>query len=265
MKSIQSSSKPDVAILLSFLLILPLGLLADLITEPVEQMTVEAFSTSAWTDHTLAFEEVFKVIKVDSMLEFGLGKSTKIFLDNVPSVASLELASECTLNRSLSWYQECIKKFMPVYPHWRTSLRMCSADVGVLTANAFQGKPLPGSLSPAYFKEIADACAQGLALLNGTCTLAFVDSGEYGRADIVNELFSKKIPIVAAHDTIATDWERQFYGYERLDPPKGYVAITFPVRKHITFWIRQDLYGDETIGKIKLAAERMESLACLAS
>jgi hypothetical protein len=253
-------SKSAGAILVS--LILPLCVFGeDFMNEPLEQMTVQQLSASAWTDHVLAFEEVFKVIKVDSMLEFGLGRSTKIFLDRVPSVASLELASDFTLNRSMSWYQQCVKKFMPVYPNWKPSFRLCTAEVGALSKKALQSSPLLDPLTLAYFKEIADACTQGLSLLNGECTLAFVDSGEYGRGDLVNELFSRKVPIVAAHDTIETGIGGQYYGYDRVNPPKEYVAITFPARRLITFWIRQDVYGDEIINKLIFAAKCMESLA----
>jgi hypothetical protein len=228
----------------------------EFVTEPLDSMTIEEMSKSGWTDHVLAFNEVFKVIEVKSLLEFGVGRSTKYFLDNVPKVVSLEIASTHALQQSLHWYQMCVKKFMPAYQNWRPTFRFCSEDVDVATVNAWKGM-LPESLSSSYMQEIADTCTQGLVLLEEPCMLAFIDSGPYGRVDLVNEILSRKVPIVAAHDTGASGWEYQYYAYDRLKVPEEYMTITFPVRAKITFWIRKDILNEQQIDCLEKARERV--------
>jgi hypothetical protein len=235
----------------------------DFASEPVEAITMGKLSESGWTDHVLAFDEVFKVIEVRSMVEFGIGRSTKYFLDKVPEVVSLEIGSTHALQQSLHWYQQCVKKFLPVYPHWRPTFRFCSEELDVATANAWQKGIFPDSLSPSYLQEIADTCAQVLGLADGECMLGFVDSGPYGRVDLVNELLSRKIPIVAAHDTGATGWERQFYAYDRLKIPEQYVEVTFPVRAKITFWLNKDRFSEQDIMRIRQSISKIALLACL--
>lgn len=231
----------------------------DFATEPLESITFEELSKSDYTDHVIAFDKVFSVVQVDSFLEFGLGRATKYFLDKAPLVVSLEMASTYALQQSLQWYKICVKKFMPFYTNWRPTFRFCSEEMDRATTDAAIRNVFPESLSPSYEEEIADICTQGLSFCGGKCTVAFIDSGPYGRVDLVNEMLSRNTPIVAAHDTVAEGWARYFYGYkERLKVPENYVAITFRVRAGVTFWINKDVISQDVIAYLQQEASQMK-------
>jgi hypothetical protein len=215
--------------------------------EPLESLTLESFSQSAYTDHVLAFNEVFQIIPPKSFLEFGLGRSTKFFLDKCPIVASLELTSLCTASLSFPWYKQCTDKFINSYDNWRPSLRFCSPLMNTLTRDGKGGVPSP-DVEAEFLKEINSITKQGLTLIGNDCSIAFVDSGTAGRVDIVNALLAHKIPIVAAHDT-----KSFFYHWERIHLPKEYVAFVFPAREGITFWIDSTRFDKETLDRVEKA------------
>ena len=227
------------------------GFASELSQEPAEAFSVDALARSAYTDHVVAFDEVFSLLPVKSMVEFGLGRSTKFFLDRCPMVASLELTTYCTASLSFSWYKQCVDAFIDATDHWRPSLRFCSPLMNLLTGDGKGGVPSKEQ-EALFIKEISSICAQGLLLAGEECSLAFVDSGTAGRVDIVNALFERKVPIVVAHDT-----RSPFYHWERLQVPKHYMAIEFPVRERITFWFDTERFDQTVFDELHKAKERV--------
>jgi hypothetical protein len=232
--------------------------------EDIDSYNLETLSTNSWTEHVAVFEKIFKLITVDSFLEFGVGRSTKYFLDNCPNVASLELTCEYAPAKKLidPWYRACVEKFVPRFPRWKHHMRNCRWIVDSTTYYYWEKDPTTLSFNPLqvstkYLLEVRDICADGLKLLGKPCSLAFVDSGLSGRVDIVNELLRRRIPIVVAHDT--NNETDQFCGYQRLEHPPQYTFIHCRTICGVSIWLRTDCISPDVIAKLRAYSDGLLS------
>jgi hypothetical protein len=200
---------------------------------------VDQGNKTGYADHVIIFNKIFNKVKVKNLLEFGLGYSTKYFLDYCRKVTSVEFISD---GAGPDWYQKCLELFREC-PNW-TPIAFFTGFSGdkdwafskylgsdsVYRAWAYQGATHKSyaPLDDFYLVEL-DAFIKRLAKPR-PIDVAFVDSGLVMRGDLVQLLFDK-VPIIIAHDTCTPEMrknlrlELDLYGYSRIDPPEEYEEI----------------------------------------
>lgn len=218
--------------------------------EITEEWLVNSGAETGYTEHVRHFKRLFNNCQVRTFLEFGVGFSTKYFIDNCENVISVEFVTPGTgpewLQYCMNLYASC-KTWTPIAyfaglgldTSW-TPYKYLGAD-SVYKAAAYQ---------PVYRKSYAPIDSSFLDDLNkfvqeqvtaNTIDVAFVDAGVCLRGDLVQVLFNK-VPIIAAHD-IASKEKRQLddvYGYGRIIVPQNYVEIFIPFGMGTAFWIKNE-------------------------
>lgn len=74
------------------------------------------YNFDAAQDWSKYFKLVFDTIKVDKLLEFGLGNGTEFLLDNCGKVVSLEISLG---DYNKSWHDMCLDKYKD-YKNWES-------------------------------------------------------------------------------------------------------------------------------------------------
>ncbi len=208
---------------------------------------VETGERTDYYDHIPVFKKIFETIKVRTLLEFGLGYSTKYFLEACSKVISVEFVSA-------TWEADWIKTALYLY-------RGCSNWVPVVYFSNFNGDfswapyKYHGSdalyVAHSFFTATGESYAaidrsyqnemqfflSNLTKYN-TIDLAFVDSGTVLRADIVQLLF-EKIPVIVAHDTNTSYLEKNPYGFASLQMPANFEEIRISKGVGTTVWIKK--------------------------
>lgn len=234
---------------------------ADQITE--EFLTQTGDSTH-YTEHVSHLKRVFNKIHVRTFLEFGLGFSTKFFLDHSEHVISVEFITPGT---GPEWMKYCIKLYRH-YGNW-TPLAFFSGK-GLDSAWAhykymgINSVYLAAAYWPVHRKSYAAIDPSFLADLNNFMNLqvsnhpidvAFVDCGICLRGDLVQTLFNK-VPIIAAHDIARKEVRAIFdgYGYGEIKVPDNYVEIYVPFGMGTAFWVKKEPRYYELIKDLQIYA-----------
>ena len=224
------------------------------IVPTVDEITYEWLlktgNETGYTDHIAVFKKIFQKTRVKNLLEFGMGYSTKYFLDVCTKVISVEFISS---GYGADWYHRCVSLFRE-YPNW-------------IPIVYFTGYPQDTSWAPYKYlgsesvhKAWSYQCSTHknyaliddfyLTELNAFITnltktrpidLAFVDSGLLLRGDLVQLCFNKS-PIILAHNTSARvqTLASDDYGYSRVVAPDNYEEIFIPLGCGITAWVKKE-------------------------
>lgn len=221
--------------------------------QSAEEITIEYLqdmaSRTGYTDHIPHFRKIFENYKVRDFLEFGLGFSTKYFLDHCEKVISVEFV---TNGCGPDWIKECIKIFAGC-PNWEPiayfsdyrgdpswSKHSFFGSDQVYKAASFQcshHRTYP-FVDNAYMVEL-DSFISSLIQKNHI-DIAFVDAGVYIRGDLVQLLFNK-VPVIVAHDARcrAQGEKEDVYAYYRILPPNNYEEMFIDAGNGTMVWIEK--------------------------
>ena len=83
--------------------------------EITEEWLITVGLRTGYTEHVRHFKRLFKSIQVRTFLEFGVGFSTKYFIDNCQKVISVEFVTPGT---GPEWLKYCIELYRN-YPTWQ--------------------------------------------------------------------------------------------------------------------------------------------------
>ncbi|HNA62153.1 MAG TPA: hypothetical protein PKW79_03660 [Rhabdochlamydiaceae bacterium] len=235
---------------------------ADQVTE---EWLIRQGNLSGYSDHISHFKEIFSQTKVRTFLEFGLGLSTKYFLDNSRKVISVEFI---THGYGPEYYKKCVQFFNQAY-NW-IPIAFFSGYKGdtdwapykylgseaVYKAAAYQcGTHKNYALIDDFYLIELDAFVKNLQKYH-QIDIAFVDPGIYLRGDLVQILFGK-VPIIVAHDTYcrALGDKDDVYGYSRIVTPDHYEEIFLPYGVGTTVWVSLNGHYQELINNLKKYAQ----------
>jgi len=232
------------------LLICSLFTFAD-VQENIDEITYEWLVSqgelTGHTSHIHVFKKMFTEAKINRVLEFGLGFSTKYFLDCTEKVVSVE---HVTNGAGPEWMKKCLELYkgysnwIPIAyftgyqgdTHWAPYKFFGSESVYQAVSFQTSTHQNYALIDDTYVKEL-DLFITNLSRAN-KFDLAFVDSGLYLRGDLVQLLFNK-VPIIIAHDTDCREvgMEDDVYGYSRIITPDNYEEIYIKDLKGTTIWI----------------------------
>lgn len=208
---------------------------------------VDLGTTTAYTDHVPHFKKIFEHLKVKTFLEFGVGYSTKYFLDSSKKVISVEFV---THGYGPSWIMECIDLYHD-YSNWIPLIYFTGfkgdtdwaqykylGSEHVYKAVSYQTVTHKNYalIDDFYLNELNAFISNLVKCYN--INVAFVDSGLYLRGDLVQLSFNK-IPVIVAHDTTvrALGQTGDVYGYSRIVTPENYEEIFIQHGQGTTVWI----------------------------
>ena len=186
------------------------------------------WSGDRWCDHEYDNLQTIKNNNVKSIIEFGCGVGTKLFLDNCDNITSVEFyTKDKTLAKSLKissdeWMLKCKEKYKK-YTNWNPILIELT-DKFIMAEKDITGKTLglprgSNPLNEDYLVELGDIIDE--ILYETKYDMGFVDAGVHFRGDIVNVLFNK-IDIITVHDVNNRAHGGNIYGYLRIKCPKNY-------------------------------------------
>jgi len=190
-----------------------------------KQITYTTFDRNNTIDHYKDHEYILKHYNINSVIEFGVGEGTNVFLENCKgNITSVELFTSDYAKAELlkistnEWIDYSINQFEK-YKNWnavkyevQSSILEAEYDVtgkgnnGVIRGN-----------SPSNQNYISELSKLIDTLNVSKYDMAFVDAGIHLRGDIVNLLFDK-VNIITAHDFNTLD----IYGYSRISIPETY-------------------------------------------
>jgi len=163
---------------------------------------LEMGTKSGYTDHISHFHEIFKTFQVRAFLEFGLGYSTKYFLDSCQKVISVEFV---TNGSGPGWIKECLNlyknhsQWVPIayFSGYHGDTQWAPYKyVGldhVYNADAYQcAFHKDYSLINAVYLNELDSFITSLTKCY-SIDCAFVDPGIFLRGDLVSLLFLKSL------------------------------------------------------------------------
>ncbi len=251
---------------LLFLLLLFFNLAwSDDYYQSADEITYESLlklaELTAYTDHIPVFKELFAQMKVKTFLEFGVGYSTKYFLDSCTKVISVEFV---THGYGPEWIKNCLDLFRPC-AHWLPIVFFsgCKSnpDWAPYKYNGSEHVYKAASYQSATHKNYALIDDFYLTELNAfimnltkchKIDVAFVDPGIYLRGDLVQLLFDK-VPIILAHDTRCRHEGMQgdVYGYSRIVTPENYEELFANTGQGVSIWVRKQEKYQALIKKLK--------------
>lgn len=167
----------------------------------------------AFHDWTPFVEGIIRDNNIKSVLEWGMGEGTRLFLENCESVVSVELFANPELD---GWYDKCVELFRD-HPAWKPYLFKCVDDYNKGTTKMY--------------------CASTLKRVNPE--LVFVDPGVHFRGDLVQLAMKYGVKFIVAHDTRQGFDEDDIYGWNKIDP-EGYVSHTDNQIQGTTLWVKED-------------------------
>lgn len=187
--------------------------------EQPECKTFEELESSLWTDHVTLFSHLFKLTKVDSMLEFGVGNGTYYFLQNCPTVNSVDLVTSNNFEAS-EQNHHAYKELFSNFVNWDSSLYTCSEALNKAVGLA-EKSINPSTIDSEYLDEISAMCE--VLCSEREYDVAFVDGRIITRGDLVNALFGK-VKIIVAHDV---SFHPEMYGWSWIKVDPAYQEIRF--------------------------------------
>lgn len=236
------------------------GISEDLLEGPthVDQITYEWLVNEAVlphdTQHVKVFKKLFESARVKTLLEFGLGYSTKYFLDHCNKVISVDVISHgygpATMQKFLRVYADYsnwipiafFSGYMGCDYSWAPYKHLGSESVYKATSYQHAHHKNYANLDGFYLVEL-EAFISNLLKYNKV-DVAFVGHAIFIRGDFVQLLF-EKVPFIIAHNTEARRVSNpdDIYGLSRVVTPDSYEEIFFPVKGGTTLWVsRQEKY-----------------------
>lgn len=194
-----------------------------------KQITYTTFNKENTIDHYQDHKDIITQYNINSVIEFGVGEGTNVFLENCKGkITSVELyttdyhKAELLKISTDEWIDYSIKQFKG-YNNWnaikyevQSSILDAEYDVTGRGENGVTRGDSPSNQE--YIKELENLIST-LNILE--YDMAFVDAGIHLRGDIVNLLFNK-IDIITAHDFNTRD----IYGYSRILVPQTYEVFS---------------------------------------
>lgn len=226
-----------------------------------EEWLVTAGAETGYTEHVRHIKKVFEVMKIRGFIEYGLGFSTKYFLDHCDHVTSIEFVTPGT---GPEWMKYCIDLFKNI-PTWKPVAYFAGKGLdtswakykylgteNVYKAVAYQPvhRKSYAAIDPTYLDDMKKNLQQ--ELVSGDFDMAFVDAGICNRGDMVQILFNN-VPIIAAHDIAAKAYRHldDVYGYGRIIVPENYEEIYIPFGMGTAFWVKKDAKYQKVIQALK--------------
>ena len=215
-----------------------------------EEWLVSCGNETGYTEHVRHFKRLFSAMKVRGFLEFGVGFSTKYFIDNCDRVISAEVI---TPGSGPGWLKYCINLYRDC-PNWTPIAYLSGKGLDTSWApNKYMGiesvyraasyHPVYlrsySSIDPSYLDDLDKFVREQVAA--NTIDVGFVDAGVCLRGDMVQTLFNK-VPIVVAHDVAPKEVRHliDIYGYGRVVVPDNYVEIRVPFGMGTAFWVKNE-------------------------
>ncbi len=212
-----------------------------------EEWLISQGAETRYTDHIAHFKRLFSQVHVKTFLEFGLGFSTKYFIDNSEKVISVEFV---TPGIGPGWLQYCMDLYHGC-PTWTPIAYFSGKGIDTnWTPHKYMGVESvhhAATYQPVHYKSYASIDSSFLDDLEcfvqqfDAVDVAFVDAGVCLRGDLVQVLFDKA-PIIVAHDVDPKEMRHinDVYGYGRIVVPANYVEIYIPFGMGTAFWIKQE-------------------------
>lgn len=212
-----------------------------------EEFLTKTSSSFYYTEHVAHLKRVFRQLHIRTFLEFGVGFSTKFFMDHVDNVISVEFVTPGSgpewMKYCLELYSDC-KNWIPIVYFSGSGLNTNWAPNKYIGANSvyqaasYQPVHLKSyaSIDPSFLDDLTYFIDKQIAEYE--IDMAFVDAGVCIRGDLVQALFNK-VPIIAAHDIgpVKKRHLNDVYGYGRIKIPDNYVEIHVPYGNGTAFWI----------------------------
>ena len=227
---------------------------ADQITE---EWLVGQGTLTGYTEHVRHFKRLFSKMEVKGLLEFGVGFSTKYFMDHAEKVISVEFVTPGT---GPEWIKFCIDLFRNS-TNWTPIVYFTGSGLDTSWApNKYMGADSvyrAAAYQPAHYASYATLDSTFLDDLQSFVELqvsknvidvAFVDAGVCIRGDLVQVLFNH-VPVIVAHDIAPLDRRHidDVYGYGRLIIPDNYVEVHVTDGMGTAFWILNEPQYQEVI------------------
>ncbi len=241
---------------------LPLPTKADDITY---EFLVQTGRETGQCDHIEHIQKIFENYKVKTLLEFGLGFSTKYFLDKCTKVLSVEFIIG---QLKPDWIKYCLDLYKG-YSNWIPIAYFSnySGDFAWAPYKYFASVKLSeAEMSYASTGQVpSDGAYQtelktflGNLMKFNKVDLALVDPSTLLRGALVQLLFDKA-PIILAHDCASSisPQEGDIYGYRKVATPEDYERIFIPQGKGTLLWIKKT---DQTAALIETMRNYAESL-----
>ncbi|HSX10881.1 MAG TPA: hypothetical protein VLF94_04105 [Chlamydiales bacterium] len=215
------------------------------------------------THHVRLWKEIFSRVKNKSLLEFGLGYSTKYFLDHCKKVTSVDIIT-------YGYGPGILKKLLGIYSGYSNWIPIAffSEDRGydyswapykhfgsgsVYKATSYQGAYRKNYAEIDNFYQIELNHFVSKLVKYNKVGLAFVGHAICLRGDIVQIYLSHQIPVIVSHNSenrhngVAED----MYGLSRVVTPDNYEEIYFPLPGGTTAWIMKTAENEELIDALK--------------
>jgi hypothetical protein len=245
---------------------------ADEIITHAEQITydwlVNQGEQTGYTDHIAHFQQIFNAFNVKTFLEFGLGFSTKYFLDHCDKVISVEFV---TNGYGPEWMKRCLdlyegySRWIPIayFSGWPGSTSWApykyfgSEHVYVAASYQCSFHKDYALIDRSYLEELNSVIVNLVKSYQIDC--AFVDSGIYLRGDLVTLLFHN-VPVIVAHDTMPriVGYQSDVYGYSRITTPEDYEEIEIQHGMGSTIWVRKQPPFEALIQALKEYSEYVQ-------
>lgn len=220
------------------------------------EFLVQTGEQTGYCDHIAHIKKIFDNYKVKVFLEFGLGYSTKYFLDQCTKVISVEFV---TNGLSPDWMKLCLDLYKG-HSNWVPIAYFSNYSMG------FSWAPYKYFATPKLYEAEASYAATGqIPFDHGYLTemktfignllkfnkvdMALVDPATLLRGAIVQLLFDKT-PIILTHDAYSyiSLSMADTYGYRSVVAPENYESIFIPKGKGTILWIKKT---DQTEALIK--------------
>lgn len=218
--------------------------------EITEDWLVTTGIETGYTEHIRHFKKLFEKTHVRTFLEFGVGFSTKYFIDHSDKVISVEFV---TPGAGPEWIKYCIelyrncKTWTPIVYFTGKGLDTSWAPYKYLGAESvhkaaafqpvyYQSYTL---IDPSFLDDLENFINEQVVI--NDIDVAFVDAGICIRGDLVQVLFDK-VPIIVAHDVARKEIRHldDVYGYGRIVKPDHYVEIHVTLGMGTAFWIKNE-------------------------
>lgn len=221
------------------------SLMADV---SVDEMTYEWLASSTNNAYYLPhFKKMFNLMKIKTLLEFGMGNETKYFLDICNKVISIEFITHGYgpehFQHMLSLFKE-IPNWIPIgfFSGYRGDFTFAPyrylASEHVYKACSYQTTTHKNyAFIDDFYRIELNAFIANLIKCH-KIDVAFVHSVLFLRSDLVEALFSK-VNVIVALDTHCRKigMDTDVYGYSRLTVPENYEEIYLPGGGGTTIWV----------------------------
>ena len=226
-----------------------------------EDITYEWLSHQPYSSHISHLKFVLDEIKPTCLLEFGMGFSTKFFLDRCDKVLSVEYITEGYGPEYYILFVDLYADFSNWIPiayctgyygptHWAPYKIVANDCVHRAASYQCATHKHYADIDSSYLVE-QDQFVKDLVSCHDI-EIAFVDANIYLRGDLVQILFHK-VPVILAHDTVtrANGEMNDVYGYSRIVTPLDYEEIFLPGGSGTTAWIVKEPPYTELIQSLK--------------